>query len=187
MRMIIAANSLLCMIALASASEPCTADCLVTLEQPHAEYARSASIRLSVRNTSPDSLNVSAVLDALVDGVWRATPLTVSDQDHGFKIVRLSPIKPGAALVLNYPACVSLKSVPRGGCGRGVLIPCPKNVSSPVQPFRRHVFVHGQCGGTVNAASVRRWCDRNISFSQTDWEQSVRRAAQQPYLDSSGQ
>lgn len=128
---------------LAGAGEPCTTNCVVELEQPRGEYARGATIRLSVRNTSADTVNIVAVLDAFHEGEWRETPLTVSDKDHGFKVVRLSPVKPGAAFLLAYPACATLKVVPKGAGGRDLLVPCPKDAPSPVQPFRVHVFVTG--------------------------------------------
>ena len=128
----------------APSGELCSTDCLVELEQPRAEYPRDATIRLAVRNTSADTISIVAVLDAFVAGEWRETPLTVSDQDHPYKAVRLSPVRPGAAFVLTYPACASLKVVPKGGGGRDVLTRCPKDVASPAHPMRLHVFVTGQ-------------------------------------------
>ena len=122
----------------------CSTDCLVELEQPRAEYPPEATIRLAVRNTSAETISIVAVLDAFVDGEWRETPLTVSNQDHAFKVVRLSPVTPGAAFVLSYPACSSLRVVSKGGGGRDVLTPCPKGVASPAHPMRLHVFVTGK-------------------------------------------
>ncbi len=123
-------------------SEPCIHGCLMELEALQAEYSRFASVRCVVRNVSAETLNVVVVLDELVDGGWRETPLTVSDQDHGFKVVRFSPVTPGAQLVFNYPACAMVELVPRGDGGRDILVSCPPNTPSPSSPFRLHVFVH---------------------------------------------
>src|SRR5262245_30154481 len=128
--------------AVAPAERLCADQCLVELQTPQTEYVRSATIQLNVRNVSTDKLQVVAVLDEFVDGGWRETPLTVSDQDHGFKVVRLSALNVGATLSLSYPACSALKVVPQGGGGRDVLIQCPEGTPLPPQPVRLHVFVH---------------------------------------------
>ena len=140
--------------AVAVAAEPCVAGCLVEIQQPAAEYPRGATVQLAVRSKSSRQLSVYAVLDAQVDGVWRETPLTVSDPDHGFKAARLIPLKPGAELMLEYPACAALRVIPRGGGGRDVLIPCPMDTASPPHPVRLHVFVRDEGDGRQEVVSA---------------------------------
>jgi len=113
----------------------------VDLQQPDAEYPRGAQIRVALRNSSAAEVRVYAVLDELIEGTWRETPLSPSDQDHPFKVARLSPIAPRAELVLSYPACAALKTIAQGGGGRDVLVPCPREKASPEHPFRVRVFV----------------------------------------------
>jgi hypothetical protein len=139
------------------AGEPCKADCLVQFGALRGEYARKARVEVSLRNASANKLMVFVVLDQLIDGVWRETPFTVSDPDHGFKIVTLSPIEPHGALVFSFPACASLKIISQGGGGRDVLVPCPDSAPSPPSLQRLHAYVvlSGQSPHEVVSAPYR--------------------------------
>jgi hypothetical protein len=146
---------LLLSAAAALASEPCTEHCAIAVDHPDREYARAATARVVVRNLTSKRQRVSVMLDALVDGEWRETPLSPSSPDHPFKIVQLSTIEPGSelaasgSLLLTFPACAALKIIPHGGGGRDVLVPCSESTPPMSSQYRLHVFVFSPSGSLV--------------------------------------
>lgn len=86
--------------------QECMHECLVKIEGVQNDYSPQSHTNVSILNKSGHDLDINVALEGLEGGSWAEIAGSVSSPSQSFsKMLKLSPIKAGASLVLSFNPC----------------------------------------------------------------------------------